>query len=119
MGLLGVPYEIFEMIVGEVSFVDLPYFLQSAKCLQVAPLFSLPPSRAHSPQTRFNTTKYFAPLKFAKTIGLSGGYEDNLEEMHSMMSKYPKMWGSWSTDNVLAALTEQRCHEVNAYSEEL
>jgi hypothetical protein len=36
MDLLEFPFEVFEMVVGQISFVDLPYFLQTSKQVQVS-----------------------------------------------------------------------------------
>ena len=32
---LSLPFEVFEMLIGAVSFVDLPYFLQTSKAINV------------------------------------------------------------------------------------
>ena len=35
MNLLSFPFEVFEMILGEITFSDLPYFLQTSKTVNV------------------------------------------------------------------------------------
>jgi hypothetical protein len=35
MDLLGIPLELFEVIVGHVCFVDLPFLFQTSKAVQV------------------------------------------------------------------------------------
>ena len=32
---LSLPFEVFQLIIGAVSFVDLPYFIQTSKAVNV------------------------------------------------------------------------------------
>jgi hypothetical protein len=41
-GITTIPNELFEMIIGAIAFVDLPYFLQTSKQINVLPPRPLP-----------------------------------------------------------------------------
>jgi len=32
---VSLPYEVFQLIIGAVSFVDLPYFIQASRAINV------------------------------------------------------------------------------------
>ena len=99
MSLTTFPLEVIEMIIGEISFVDLPYFLQTSRVIQVDPAAS------HSDiQNFFAASNYHAKYEFIP--------KEAREHIHKNMKEYPAMWIYWTVDAVLKTYTSPLCQNV-------
>jgi len=66
MGLTNCPLEVIEMIIGKVYFVDLPYFLQTSRAVQVDPV-------------TLHSTKYFRTFsRPANTMPSTSSFQTKL-----------------------------------------
>jgi len=106
--ILSLPLEIFEKVVGDVSFVDLPHFLQTSKQIKVFlnPLWKQ--IRSNSSQSRFQATRYHRKLALIPPEVLKDAYEDFVTQ--------PKAWSHWSTHNILSTLSSPYCQDVSILS---
>jgi hypothetical protein len=100
MDLNTMPFEVFEMIVGEISFVDLPNFLRVSKQILV-PSLSI---GTDASQLAFTGTKYALPHTMANS--------SDKRNLRQGMSQFPDICDSWTTDNVLKAYNNQYCENV-------
>jgi hypothetical protein len=99
MSLTTFPLEVIEMIIGKMCFVDLPYFLQTSKVIQVDP------AALHSDiQNVFAASSYHAKYQFIP--------KEAREHIHKNMKEYPAMWIYWTVDGVLETYTSPFCQDV-------
>jgi hypothetical protein len=99
MSLTTFPLEVIEMIIGKMCFVDLPYFLQTSKVIQVDP------TALHSNiQTVFAASSYHAKYQFIP--------KDERKHIHKNMKEFPDMWIFWTVDDVLEKYTSPFCQNV-------
>ena len=103
--ILSLPLEIFEKVVGDVSFVDLPHFLQTSKQIKVFKTTLVTIPRFNSSQSAFQATRYHRRLAVIPPEVLKGVYE--------VFENQPNSWSHWSTHNILSSLSSPYCEHVS------
>ena len=87
------------MIIGKMCFVDLPYFLQTSRVIQVDP------AALHSDiQNVFAASSYHAKYQFIP--------KEARQHIHKNMKESPDMWIFWTVDDVLEIYTHPFCQNV-------
>ena len=87
------------MIIGKMCFVDLPYFLQTSKVIQVDP------APLHSDiQDVFAASSYHAKYQFIP--------KEARKHIHKNMKEFPDMWIFWTVDDVLEKYARPFCQNV-------